>query len=67
MEVVDNIMITEVVDGMISNNPGNKIATEEKIFKYLEEIYLKLAVQAAPIFLMMELKHGQELIPNALK
>ena len=56
--MVDNIMITEVVDGIISNNPGNKIATEEKIFKYIEEIYLKLAVQTAPIFLMMELKLG---------
>ena len=40
METLDNIMVKEVFDGMVSNNPAYKIATEEKIFKYVEQTYL---------------------------
>ena len=37
METVDDdLMITEVVDGMISDNPTDKIASEENFFQYFE-------------------------------
>ena len=42
MKTTDNVMITEVADGMISNDPANKIATKEIIFKYLEQAYPEL-------------------------
>ena len=54
METVENIMITEVVDGMISNNLVDKIATEVKLFKYLKQAYTKLAAEDLAYFLMTE-------------
>ena len=40
-------MMTEVVERMISKNPACQIATEEKMFEYLEETYPYLAMQGS--------------------
>ena len=52
METVENIMITEVVDGMILNNLADKMATEVKLFKHLKQAYPKLAAEDRAYFLM---------------
>ena len=62
METPDNMMITEVGDRMISNDPADKIATEEKNFKYFEQLYSELATEDGTCFLMTELRLGEESI-----
>ena len=47
IETVGNIMMTEVVERMISKIPAGQIATEEKMFEYLEETYPYLAMQGS--------------------
>lgn len=41
MEAVIDIIITKVVDRMISSNPTDKIPTEEKSFKYPEHLNIE--------------------------
>ena len=37
------VIITRTIDGMISNNPSDKIVTENKIFNSLEEANPEIA------------------------
>ena len=58
MVTVEDIMITEVVDRIISNNLADKIATEEKVFKYFEQAYPELAAQDSAYFFNDRIKAG---------
>lgn len=56
--MVGAIIVTEVVDRITLNNSTEKITTEEKTFKYLEQTWAKLAAQNGTYFLMTKLRLG---------